>query len=719
MVTNRIEVFLHPNGSRYGDGSQGYPVGDLHTAMALIRDRREDGQRAVVWIAGGHYRHHEMLRLGPADSFTSFVALDAADPPVFDGSVPLTEWQPVTVNGHQVLACPAPAHGGRALYIGDERRARPRLPRSGRLQLTGAGTLDPTAHGVGTMFDGGDTFTFADGDLPVLSQPDRVEVVVPHYWVSERLPIASIEYDTNTIVSRYRSLFALRDDAAKTFATYYLDNVVEVLGEEPGEWYLDTTGEVCGLDGPHVLYVPRPGETGDQLQAQLPVISTFLTLAGEESAPVREVRFEHVRFAYADFATSPPARLPFGVREDPLLRVGEYGTEVQAASQVPAAVQLQYARDCVVLDCALEHLGGYGIELGEGTRGTLVSGTSFTDLGAGALRAGGSADAAEPGFVSHNEISDCTIRSGGRAYPGCVAILLQHAAHHVVAHNEVSDFFYSAVSVGWVWDYHPSASVGNLIEGNHLHHLGQGELNDMGGVYLLGIAPGTVVRGNYIHDVRCRNYGGWGIYLDEASSHVVIEGNTVHDASSQCLHLHYGRENLVRDNLFAFGGAGQVTVSRPEEHVGLTLTHNVLVGSGSPAFSGREGRHDDVVALNVRSDLNLVWDYSPAAEDAVIAANGATAADADGVRRWSLSGGADPGWRAAGRDRHSVLADPQFTDPRGRDFTLRPGSPVADLGPQRVGATDTGPRPAADRRHPLGQPTLPDPQPPTRARSVF
>ena len=100
--------------------------------------------------------------------------------------------------------------------------------------------------------------------------------------------------------------------------------------------------------------------------------------------------------------------------------------------------------------------------------------------------------------------------SGGRGYPGCVAILLQHAAHNVVAHNEVCDFYYSAVSVGWVWDYHPSVSVGNVVEGNHLHHLGQGELNDMGGVYLLGIAPGTVVRRNHIHDVRCRNYGGWG-----------------------------------------------------------------------------------------------------------------------------------------------------------------------------------------------------------------
>lgn len=718
MSTDRVEVFVHPNGSRYADGSQGYPVGDLHTAMRLIRARREPGQRAVAWVAGGRYAHHETLRLGPADSFTAFVALDGDAPPVVDGSVVLTDWRPAVVNGDPVLAAPAPPRGGRALYVDGERRRRPRLPREGRLRMTGAGDLDPAGHGVGTMFDGGHTFTFAEGDIPVLSQPERVEVVVPHYWVTERLPIGTIDHETRTVTSPYRSLFALRDDAAKTFATYYLENVVEVLGEVPGEWYLDPTGEAAGLDGAHVLYVPHPGEDPATLQARLPVVEAFVVIEGTEAEPVREVRFENVRFEHAEFTTAPAARPPFGVREDPLLPPGEYGTDVQAASQVPAAIQLRHARSCAMVGGAVEHVGGYAVELGEGTRGTLISGARFADLGAGAVRAGGAPDRSAPGFVGHNEVSDCTIVSGGRSYPGCVAILLQHAAHNVVAHNEVADFFYTAVSVGWVWDYHHSVSVDNRIERNHLHHLGQGELNDMGGVYLLGIAPGTVVRGNHIHDVACRNYGGWGIYLDEASSHVVVEGNIVHDTSSQCLHLHYGRENLVRDNVFAFGGEGQITVSRPESHVGMTVLNNVLVGDGRPAFMGHEGRADDVLALNVRSDVNLIWDLSPV-PGAVIAANGATRRDDDGRPRWSVTSPADEAWLAAGRDRHSTVADPLFVDAAARDLRLREDSPAHALGVRVPDPDGTGPRPASERRHPLAQPTLPDPHPPARARSVF
>lgn len=715
MSTDRVEVFVHPQGSRYGDGSQGYPVGDLATAMRLVRARRETGQRAVVWLTGGRYAHHETLMLGPVDSFTSFVALDGGAPPVFDGSVALSNWREVTVNGAPALAAQAPPGGGRALYVQGERRRRPRWPREGRLRMESAGALDPAAHGVGTMFDGGDSFTYAEGDVPALAQPGSVEVVVPHYWVQERLPIGAIDPSTRTITSPYRSLFALRDDAAKKFATYWLENVAEVLGEEAGEWYLDATGEVCGLDGAHVLYVPMPGEDTDSLEARLPVLEAFVSIEGTVGAPVREVRFENVQFAYAEFVVPPAAVPPFGVREDPLLEVREYGSEVQAASEVPAAIRLRHARACAFVGGGVEHVGGYAISLDEGTRGTLVSGARFADLGAGAVKAGGAADASSPGFVSHNEISDNSIERGGRTYPGCVAILLQHAAHHVIAHNEVSDFYYSAISVGWVWDYHPSASVGNLIEGNHLHHLGQGELNDMGGIYLLGIAPGTVVRGNHIHDVRCRNYGGWGIYLDEASSHVVVEGNTVHDTSSNCFHLHYGRENVVRDNLFAFAGDGQVAISRPEDHVGLTFIGNVVLGDGRPAFSGHDGKPDDVRSFNIRSDLNVFWDYAPR-PDAVIAANGGRQ---PGESEWAVTDARDEDWLAAGRDRHSVVADPRVLDVAARDFTLGPDSPVHGLGFRLPSTADAGPRTAEERRHPLMAPTAPDPHPPTRARSVF
>ncbi|MCA0295570.1 MAG: right-handed parallel beta-helix repeat-containing protein [Actinobacteria bacterium] len=715
MSTDRIEIHASPDGSPYADGSFGYPTDGLLNAITLVRRLREPGQRAVVWLHPGEFTQRETLELGPQDSFTTFAALDAARPPVIRGAEPVTGWVEIATPRGRVYAAPAPRDRGRCLYVGGERAPRPRYPRDGLLRIAEQEGLDPSASFVGTLFDGADRFRFAEGDVPRLSEPGAVEVVVPHYWVQERLPIASIDHERREIVSDRRSIFALRDDSVEDFARFYLDNVVEAFGEVPGEWYLDVAGTTSGAVGPQVLYVPRDGEEPAGIDVRMPVLDVLVQAVGTEAAPIREVRFENVGFADADFAETPVATPPFGVREDPMLPAdGRFAAAVQAANTVPAALGFTFARSCAVVDCAVERVGGYGVAFVEGCRGNLVSGTRFADLGAGAIRSAGSGDPSAPGFNTANEVTDCTISRGGRTYPGSVGILFEHGSHNVIAHNEISDLFYTGISVGWSWGYGDSPSQDNRILGNRIHHLGQGVLNDMGGIYLLGIAPGTVVRGNHIHDVRCANYGGWGIYLDEGSSHVVVEGNVVHDVSSQAFHQHYGREVIVRNNVLAFGGQGQVTITRPESHVSLTFERNIVLGDHSPGFVGQEPR--GLAGYRVYSDLNLFWDLEPV-PGAVRAADGRTGHG--GADSFVLTAGLDADWAAWGNDRHSITADPCFLDVAARDFRTAPDSPAAALGIVVPDVTGAGPRPTPARQHPLRPLTLPDQFAPTRAVTML
>ena len=114
--------------------------------------------------------------------------------------------------------------------------------------------------------------------------------------------------------------------------------------------------------------------------------------------------------------------------------------------------------------------------------------------------------------------------------------------------------------------------------------------------------PGTTIRNNVIHDVWSFTYGGWGIYPDEGSTGEVIENNIVYRTKSAGFHQHYGRENVVRNNIFAFGSEFQLMRTRAEPHLSFTFEGNIVYFD-SGAFQGGNWSGD-----GVRMDKNVYWD---------------------------------------------------------------------------------------------------------------
>jgi hypothetical protein len=247
----------------------------------------------------------------------------------------------------------------------------------------------------------------------------------------------------------------------------------------------------------------------------------------------------------------------------------------------------------------------------------------------------------------------------------------RHAYGNVIAHNHIHDLYYTGISCGWVWGYTDNVSRDNRIEYNHIHDLGHGLLNDMGGIYILGVQPGTVIVGNVIHDIVKKNYGGWGIYLDEGSSHITVENNLTYRLSSQCYHQHYGRENRISNNIFAFGKEGVISFTRPEEHISVVFERNIILTDNTPAFVCKT----DLDRVHMISDLNLIWDV--AADEPTYAGNGRydNTAKWDYWRKYTTEE-----WQLRGYDLHSIGADPLFADSGAGNFTLHPDSPAAKLG---------------------------------------
>ncbi len=680
------------------EGTDG-PLATLARARDAVRQRKVKGELAgpmTVWVRGGRYALTEPLTFTAEDSAPVTYAAYPDEVPVFSGGRRITGWQvaphPIEPARGAVWVADLPdvADGKwyfRQLFVNGQRRSRPRLPKitpgtDGRddfYRIEHVPNIRLENASIADLFEGCDRFTAAPGQFDAWRNLADVEVVVLHYWIEERMPVASYDPQTRQVVSTRYSMFALRDDFAPRYARYYVDNVFEAL-TEPGEWYLDRSSG-------RLYYIPLPDERIETIEACAPATEQLLKLIGDpdhgryvEFLRFRGLTFEHADWRELDISQEADTGMPTARR---------YAASPQAASHVPGAIALVGARYCAIEDCVVRHVGYYGIELGDGCQGIRIIGNDIGDLGGGGIKLGG-ADASGPSArrTGNNHITDNHIHNGGKVYHSAIGVFAKHTFGNHVAHNHIHDFYYSGISCGWVWGYRESISRDNRFEKNHIHSLGRGWLSDMGGIYTLGVQPGTVIRGNLIHDVEKANYGGWAIYLDEGSSHIVVEDNICYNTSSQPHHTHYGRENILRNNIWAFGREGMIALSRAEEHVSYTFERNIVITDGQPIFIG--GYANDFSKRCVISDLNLFWDVS----GEVVLSGARQSGRTSPVPSWDLAQ-----WReATGNDLHSIIADPGFRDAAGFDFTLLPGSPALQLGFRPIDLSDVGPRPADQRR---------------------
>ena len=326
---------------------------------------------------------------------------------------------------------------------------------------------------------------------------------------------------------------------------------------------------------------------------------------------------------------------------------------MQAAMFADSAVAVQHAEQIVLYKCNFTHIGEYALGLSDVCE-CRVERCDLRDLGAGGIRISGTCGKDESVFTRYNVVNNNHIREGGRFHPAGVAIILANGTHdNEIMHNEVEDFFYTGISVGWTWGYNGGSVYRNRIEFNKIHKIGQKSLADMGGIYMLGTLHGTRVCNNVIYDVQSNLYGGWGIYTDEGSEGVTIENNLVYDTMDGSFHQHYGRGNLLRNNIFADSKPYQQCATRVEPHRSFTFEQNITYWHEGTTLGKKFGK---VKAL-IRDNL---W-FSTAGP---VDFNGKTHEEME----------------AEGFDVGGIVADPLFVDPENHDYRLRPDSPALKLG---------------------------------------
>jgi len=647
-------LYVAPNGSDKWSGRLAAPnkaktdgpLATLEGARGAIRRiKAECGglkRPIVVQLRNGTYFLDRPFELTSDDggtkdcpvTYEAYRTAKGVERVVISGGRAITGFAPTEANGLDVIAAAVPGFKEGwypdQLFVNDRRAHRTRLPKEGWYTIKSAP--------VGEQWsEGQDSFSFEEGEIKSSWRNLLdVDVVALTLWIESRMPIESVDDANHTVKLAKRSRFWLASDFDRNKGgRYYIENVFEAL-DTPGQWYLDRS------DG-RLYYYPLPGENWREATFIAPRLERLVQITGTAEKPVEYVNFRNLRFAHTQHIL-PPDR----------------SGSAQAAVEVPGAIYAVFARNCEFDRCEVSHIGTYAVEFGPGCSRNTVRRCLICDMGAGGVKIG---HGAERITVSDNEIAD-----GGKIFPSAVGVWIGSSPHNRVTHNSIHDLNYTGVSVGWSWGYAKSAAVDNLVASNHIHHIGRGVLSDLGGIYTLGVSPGTILRNNLIYDSQSYSYGGWGIYTDEGSTGILIANNVVYRTKTGGFHQHYGKQNIVTNNIFAFAAEHQLQRSRNEPHTSFTFQRNIVYYDTGALLGGNWG--DD----NYDMDYNLYWDGSG--------------------RPITFAGASLEQWHKRGHDEHSIIADPLFVDPAHDDFRLKPDSPAFKLGFKQPDISNVGPREA-------------------------
>ncbi len=340
----------------------------------------------------------------------------------------------------------------------------------------------------------------------------------------------------------------------------FVENIFEEL-DSPGEWFLDKKEGI-------LYYYPYENEDLQMATVEVSTLPELFRITGTESAPVRNITIEGILFTHTTRTFMDTYEPLF--RSDWRIHRG-------------AAVFLEFADRCRILNCDFSNLGGNAIFFSRYNQHCLAKGNHIHHIGASAICFVGDTSTVRSGLFSYGQslpyekldqtpgprnnlyprqctAEDNLIHDIGRVEKQVAGVQIQVASEISVRHNSIYSTPRAAINIG------DGAFGGHLIEyndafdnvletGDHgsfnswgrdrFWHPSYGEMSKRTAEHpeliLLDACYTTVIRNNRF---RCDH--GWDIDLDDGSSNYHIYNNL-------CLHggikLREGFYRTVENNI--------------------------------------------------------------------------------------------------------------------------------------------------------------------------
>lgn len=641
------ELYVSPDGSDEAAGTVDAPLKTLAAAKEKAKSLSEN---AVVYFREGSYTFDSTVDFTAEDKANVTYKAYNGEKVVFTAGTAYTGFEECTVNGVKAFRKNVGTDADiRTLFNEETTLKITRWPESGYLYPAGIENdycqSDPEDIKNNEIFLAYTAMTVHADEMPAFKNPDSAVVRMLHWWKDELLPVKNYNADTGLMEFTKSTSMSIRENDR-----FFLENVFEAL-DETHEWYFDKA------DGT-LYYVPGEGEDPGTLTLWGGSLETLIRVSGVDG-----ISFENIIFRGNGYTVTEGR-----------------DQSSQAAFDAKPCLSYDNAHNFTVRNCEFRDLASCAVFLGTAVTDAAVDSCIFENVGAQAVFIRGeNVEVDSPDVTKDITVNNNMISGYGRVFYNAVGVLVIHANSVNVTHNEIHDGYYTAISVGWSWGYGYSVTYNNKICDNLIYNIGQGWLSDMGGIYTLGVQSGTVLSGNVIHNVAADpdegGYGGWGIYLDEGSSGILVEKNLAYACGSDCYHLHYGKDNTVRNNIFALSADSQIhAVSRGEGHKTADFTGNiVLTDKNTPAFSYL------TTAEEFHADGNIIWDLSSGDK---------TYTDEKALFSRSMPVAAA---EKKGLLNNCIFADPLFTDPQNFDFSFTDGGKaVSEYGFETWDLSDAG-----------------------------
>ncbi len=725
-VPSQVEIFVAPSGKDTWPGTKEKPFATPARARDAVRRAKKahPGERVTVYLRGGTYRLKETLVLGLEDSGepgrpVTWKAFPG-ERPVFTGRLPLRGWRllenppPELPESARGKVWTAPVSFLRRIKAAQppSPTAAPQMDRIGRfLTLYQGDRMLPRARGKGFCFPGKPAFSTADrrtfGFPRGLLQnwPDLEEgelaFTTRRAWESNIIPLERVDPEKGVGRLAYSATYEMKrrgwNDPPMPDAL--VENVLAVL-DEPGEWVLDSSRDLL------YFLPPSGGDPGETVEA--PVLTELVRVEGgidydgPMDEPVRHLVFEGITFTGGD-RFPWHGRTGWGLQHD-----------WERFDSPTAMLRFRGAEDCAVENCRFVTAGSTGLRLDLHCRKIRVAGCLFRDLGGVAILLAGYG----PGLKDVNRgntIESNLVERIGTLYRGSPGIFLWQSGGNLVAHNLLRHLPYAGICVTGriVWNesgreecsqtirWHETATTknawtyaeregtwalrapylhsrNNLVFRNDIHHVMEYS-GDGNCIYVSGAGAGNRVVENFCHDCPSPHMNN-AVRCDDDQEETFLSRNIVFRTRGYAEGFlikgkNYVLENLVVDLRPNSRHRGYIRFYSGDVR-GSIIRHNVFyacvkgVNATNPPFT-RRGRPAPRLS-DTLADRNLYFN---------------TADPLWGARHLERQ-------RKLGIEKHSVAADPLFTDIEKLDFRFRPGSPALKLGlRQPVSVSETGPRP--------------------------